>query len=215
MAENGPNDAESDEVTGAPVAEPAGAVEHMPTAECWRLLEETPLGRLALVRADGTPDIFPVNYLTHEGSLYIRTARDSKLLHIAHHPVAAFEIDGETEATRWSVVVRGPIGRVDDDAELRESGVRRLRSWSPTHKLFAIKLTAQTVTGRRFAKTGGRAGPALAFESSAAPPVPPNPSREQARAERPTPIPHRTPAADGPAGDGPAADGPAGDAPAG
>ena len=51
------------------------AVEHLPTATCWDLLQQTALGRLALVRVDGGPDIFPVNYLTHEGALYIRVRR--------------------------------------------------------------------------------------------------------------------------------------------
>lgn len=174
-------------------ADPQGEVEHLPTAECWELLEGSALGRLALVRVDGGPDIFPVNYLTHEGSLYIRTARDSKLLHIAHHPVAALEIDGETTGSWWSVVVRGPIDRVTSDAEIRESGVRRLRSWSPTHKLFAIRLTAHTVTGRRFAKDAGHAGPAQAFEASSHLPASESPHPDPHRAARPTPIPHREP----------------------
>lgn len=172
----------------------ADDVEHISTAECWELLQQSALGRLALVRDDGTPDIFPVNHLAHEGSLYVRTARDSKLLHIAHHPVAAFEVDGETESTRWSVVVRGPIERVTSDAELRDSGVRELRSWSPTHKLFAIRLTAHTVTGRRFAKSDGRADEPRAFEASSAPS--PEAGRHDGahRAARPTRIPHHGPA---------------------
>ena len=168
------------------------AVEHLPTATCWDLLQQTALGRLALVRVDGGPDIFPVNYLTHEGALYIRTARDSKLLHIAHHPLAAIEIDGETADSRWSVVVRGPIERVTSDAELRDSGVHELRSWSPTRKLFAIKVTANTVTGRVFAKSAGHAGQARAFQGSSVLPPPPL-EPEAPRAARPTPIPHRTP----------------------
>lgn len=181
---------ESGRVTGR--ASDGFAVEHLPTATCWDLLEQTSLGRLALVRADGAPDIFPVNYMTHEGALYIRTARDSKLLHIAHHPFAAVEIDGETAESRWSVVVRGPIERVTSDAELRESGVRGLQSWSPTLKVFAIKVTVNTVTGRSFAKTGGRSGAARAFEGSSALPTPAQ-EPEAPRASRPTPIPHRTP----------------------
>ena len=166
-------------------------VEHLPTATCWELLEQTALGRLALVRADGGPDIFPVNYMAHEGALYIRTARDSKLLHIAHHPFAALEIDGETVDTRWSVVVRGPIERVTSDTELRESGVRELRSWSPTRKLFAIKVTANTVTGRIFPMGPGHTGEVRAFQGVSVPPKPLEP--EAPRASRPTPIPHRTP----------------------
>lgn len=172
-----------------------GAVEHLPTAECWELLERTSLGRLAVVRSDGEPDIFPVNYLTHEGSLYLRTARDSKLLHIAHHRVVAFEIDGESDAMHWSVVVRGPADRVTSDTDLRESGVRGLHSWSPTLKMFAIRIAAHTVTGRRFSLSPATPGDMRAFEGSSE-----LPDMSQAddprRATRPTAIPHRTPITD-------------------
>lgn len=168
-------------------------VEHIATAECWELLQQSAYGRLALVREDGTPDIFPVNHLAHEGSLYVRTARDSKLLHLAHHPVAAFEVDGETDTTRWSVVVRGPAERVTSDAELRDSGVHELHSWSPTRKLFAIKLSAHTVTGRRFAKTEGHVDEARAFQPSSELPVPEPDRDEPHRATRPIEIPHHGP----------------------
>ena len=67
-----------------------GQVERLSTAECWALLQEAQLGRLAVVNVDGTPDIFPVNYIPHEGSLFIRTARDAKLAHIAHQPVIGY-----------------------------------------------------------------------------------------------------------------------------
>ncbi|MFH8249092.1 pyridoxamine 5'-phosphate oxidase family protein [Microbacterium sp. B2969] len=174
-------------------AAPTG-VEHLSAADCWSFLQENELGRLAVVRDDGTPDIFPVNYVAHEGSLYIRTARDSKLLHIAHHPVAAFEIDGETEGRYWSVVVRGPAERVTSDAEIRASGVTELGSWSPTTKHFVVKVTAHTITGRRFVRRGARREALQAFEADAAIAAPE--SEPRSRAQRPEPIPHRSPSHD-------------------
>ena len=100
----------------------ASGIEKLETAECWRLLETTSFGRLAVINADGTPDIFPVNFVPHEGSLYVRTARDAKLLHIAQHPAVAFEVDDHDEHVRWSVVVRGDAERVTRDGEIRDSG---------------------------------------------------------------------------------------------
>jgi hypothetical protein len=169
-----------------------GQVERLSTAECWALLQETQLGRLAVVNVDGTPDIFPVNYIPHEGSLFIRTARDAKLAHIAHHPAVAFEVDGETDASHWSVVVRGEAERVTRDDVIRKSGVRGLASWSPTAKHFVIKVAAHTVTGRRFGKDGGHIDVLVPFEgpdslTSQSPP------RGAERARRPQPIPHVSP----------------------
>ncbi|MFE7846323.1 pyridoxamine 5'-phosphate oxidase family protein [Microbacterium sp. NPDC057407] len=125
---------------------------HLTTAECWTLLESETLGRLALIGDDGVPDLFPVNYVAHEGAIYIRTAHDSKILRIVAHPVAGFEVDGSEGDEVWSVVVRGAIARLTDDAEIERVGARRIVSWSPRQKPYVIKLTAHTVTGRRFVK---------------------------------------------------------------
>lgn len=171
---------------------PREEVERLDAAECWTLLQSTSLGRLAVVREDGTPDVFPVNYIAHEGSLYIRTARDSKLLHIAHHPVAAFEIDGGADGVHWSVVVRGPAERVTSDAEIRASGVETLASWSPTKKHFVIRIAAHTVTGRRFTRSPFTSDRVKAFEGDAAASPPPA-SRQRSRAQRPHRIPHQSP----------------------
>ena len=178
---------------GDGAAPPATAqVERLQTADCWTLLQEARLGRLAVIHADGAPDVFPVNFTTYEGSLFVRTARDAKLLHIAQHPLVAFEVDGETDDSRWSVVVRGSAARVTSDAELRRSGVRELESSSPTPKFFAIKITASTVTGRRFPKRSGRADPLIAFEGHVRADAPPE-APHRSRGEPPEAIPHHGP----------------------
>ncbi|MFE5408086.1 pyridoxamine 5'-phosphate oxidase family protein [Microbacterium sp. NPDC056569] len=183
------NDSPSD----APSADPPAKVERLPASACWEYLQTAELGRLAVDNADGAPDIFPVNYVAHEGALYIRTARDAKLLHIAQHPMVAFEVDGATDDDHyWSVVIRGRAERVTHDDEIRDSGIRRLVSWSPTAKFFVIKVLANTVTGRRFPQHAGRKDPLMAFEGDATLPATPEPPR-QPRAERPAPIPHFTP----------------------
>ena len=41
--------------------------------QCWELLEDDTVGRLALV-VDGHPEIFPVNYVVHRRSIVFRTA---------------------------------------------------------------------------------------------------------------------------------------------
>jgi nitroimidazol reductase NimA-like FMN-containing flavoprotein (pyridoxamine 5'-phosphate oxidase superfamily) len=127
----------------------ARRVDHLDAAQCWMRLQQTALGRLAVVREDGTPDVFPVNYVAHEGSLYVRTARDSKLLHIAHHPAVAFEIDGDNEDERWSVVARGPVTAVLDEAELAQ--IRRVWDpdpWADGDRTLYLRLAVCVLTGR-------------------------------------------------------------------
>jgi nitroimidazol reductase NimA-like FMN-containing flavoprotein (pyridoxamine 5'-phosphate oxidase superfamily) len=167
----------------------AAKVERLDAATCWAYVQGAKLGRLAVVNADGSPDIFPVNHLAHEGAIFFRTARDSKLVHIAHHPLVAFEVDGEADEHYWSVVIRGRAERVTRDDQLRDSGVRSLVSWSPTAKFFVVKVTANAVTGRRFPVHAGRSGRLLAFEGDPSLPTTADAQRST-RGDRPEPIPH-------------------------
>ena len=125
-------------------------VEHLTTTECWRLLESTSLGRLAVEGSEGAPDIFPVTFTVHSGSVYFRSAPGSKLMDIAARPAVAFEIDGEDPLSHWSVVIKGSAHRLDSDAEIHESGVDELASASPTPKHDFVRITPASVTGRRF-----------------------------------------------------------------
>jgi nitroimidazol reductase NimA-like FMN-containing flavoprotein (pyridoxamine 5'-phosphate oxidase superfamily) len=127
-------------------------VEHLSTATCWELIQQSELGRVALIDADGMPNLYPVNYVAHEGALYVRTARDSKLFHIASRPAAGFEVDGEDDNTYWSVVIKGAAEQLLDPTEVRASGILGVDSRSPTSKQYVIKITPKTVTGRRFQK---------------------------------------------------------------
>lgn len=175
---------------------PSGSptISRLSTAECWTLLEGDQLGRLALVDGEGHPDIFPVNYVAHEGAVYVRTAQDVKLLRIATHPHAAFEVDGEDEATRWSVVVRGEATRVRGEVEIERSGVAHLVTLSPRQKLFVVKIVANTVTGRRFPPTTEFSPPIVAPPPVSESSVPRPP--DDHRGTRPDAIPSLPPIGD-------------------
>lgn len=191
-------------MTSSPGHPSAAADPRLGTAECWTLLEGAELGRLALADADGVPDVFPVNIVAHEGSVYLRSARDSKLAGIAARPAAALEVDGEDETTLWSVVLRGTAVQVRDEQEIHRSGVLGVVSPNPRHKPFVIKVTPRSVTGRRFPKAPKPAPPTAA--TKAAPTAPPEPdaappaitpSEPQSYADHhprhPDPIPHLPP----------------------
>ena len=124
-------------------------------------------------------------------SAHLQLARDPKLMHIAHHPKVAFEADGGTDGSYWSVVVRGTAERVTSEDEIRDSGVQALRSWSPSFKHFVMKVVAQTIAGRRFALGAGRADPLSPFHGDATAAT--AGERARARAGKPEDIPHRSP----------------------
>jgi nitroimidazol reductase NimA-like FMN-containing flavoprotein (pyridoxamine 5'-phosphate oxidase superfamily) len=164
------------------------------TAECWGLMEVEEVGRLAVTRRDGAPDIFPVNYVVHEGAVYVRSAPDAKVVSLDARPAAAFEIDGRDEDGVWSVVVRGHAARTVDAVEIERSGITRVVTASPRYKAHVLKLSVDTITGRRFAdRTESPAQPS-SRPPAAAPPAPP-PARP--RAERPEPIASHRPRPDG------------------
>ncbi|WP_171013080.1 pyridoxamine 5'-phosphate oxidase family protein [Microbacterium sp. 2FI] len=174
-------------VPPASASEPTAKVEKLDTVRCWQLLEQTTLGRLAIEGHDGHPDVFPVNYLVHDGNLFLRSAPGSKMRSIVKHPAVAFEIDGETTNYHWSVVVHAQAHRMHLDAEIEASGVLDLVSSSPTPKGDFIRLIPESVTGRRFAKRPrpGRQGAPLVATDPGGPHV--------GSVVKPDPIPHFPP----------------------
>lgn len=180
--------------TSDPAAAPhAAKVEHLTKEQCWALAESASFGRLAVQALDGMPDVFPVNYTVHDGSIYIRSAPGSKLMAIVRHPVAAFEIDGEDDRVHWSVVLRGDVRRLAVDREIHESGIQSVVSDSPTEKFNYVCVTPITVTGRRFAKrtrVGEGAATGSADDAAIA-----GVKRQRPGPPRPTPIAHFPPLA--------------------
>lgn len=158
------------------------------TAECWQLVESEDLARLAVIRADGTPDLFPINYTVHAGNVYLRTGSGEKLRNLTAHPTVAFEVDGIGDTHHWSVVIRGTATEIQVDSEIASSGVRAVSTADPTHKPHFVRLNPTSITGRRFPKDAPRAAaPRGARHDAPLPPVPPT------GPGKPQPIPHFPP----------------------
>jgi len=84
-----------------------GDTEVLTTHECWELLRESVVGRLAVTVA-GSPDIFPVNPIVDHGTIVFRTSAGTKFAATKGNEVA-FEVDGYDAGTAqaWSVVAKG------------------------------------------------------------------------------------------------------------
>lgn len=105
---------------------PTGQYVALDGSECWALLRDAVVGRLAVI-VDGAPDIFPINHVVDHGSIVFRTADGTKLAGASGRRVA-FEVDGYDASSRqaWSVVVRGTaheIKRVHDVLDARDLAI--------------------------------------------------------------------------------------------
>jgi nitroimidazol reductase NimA-like FMN-containing flavoprotein (pyridoxamine 5'-phosphate oxidase superfamily) len=131
-----------------PGATPSSA-EALEPAECWTLLGSTGIARLAVVDEQGA-DIFPINYLVTGETLFFRSAPGTKIVSLTRQPGVALETDGTVDRKRWSVVVRGEVRRLADDAEIEASGVLDLPTMTDSDKWNYFEITPRTVTGIRF-----------------------------------------------------------------
>lgn len=123
----------------------------LPESKCLELLHAGVLGRVALCTPDG-PQLFPVNYAVHDGSVVFRTTAYSVLGSLAWQTRLAFEIDHmdyERQAG-WSVLASGPGSRIEPGPELDEI----VRQWNPrpwasgTRPLY-VRLRWESLSGRR------------------------------------------------------------------
>lgn len=138
----------------APGQDP-GVAREMSVNECWELLRDAVIGRLAVVH-DGAPDIFPVNFAVDHGTVVLRTAGGTKHDAARSHPVA-FEVDGYDVGTgeAWSVVARGravEVRDVDDSIAILNLP---LVPWAKGPKPHLLRVVPVSLTGRRFAVDGG------------------------------------------------------------
>lgn len=117
--------------------------------QSWRLLEGTRHGRL-VVSVAGEPDIFPVNYVTSDRKVYLRTAPGNKLAQLTINATVLFEADGILSDEAWSVVLRGKARVLNNSTELAAVEELGLKSWVPTLKDFYVEIEPVTVTGRHF-----------------------------------------------------------------
>ncbi|MFN8195412.1 MAG: pyridoxamine 5'-phosphate oxidase family protein [Nocardioidaceae bacterium] len=128
---------------------------------CLQLLASRTVGRVALGMPEG-PQIFPVNFVVHDGAVIFRTTPYSVLGAHAWQTRLAFEVDhiDYDRQAGWSVVVAGPGTRIDAGPELDEI----VHQWNPhpwaagTRPLY-VRLRWDVVSGRRIGDWTGEEDP--------------------------------------------------------
>jgi nitroimidazol reductase NimA-like FMN-containing flavoprotein (pyridoxamine 5'-phosphate oxidase superfamily) len=124
-------------------------IEHLSRDDAWQLLMSEKVGRLA-VSVRNQPDIFPVNYVGHDGNVYFRTAEGTKLLELTVNANVAFEADGYDETNAWSVVVIGTAWAIESQGTIDILNALPLHPFAPTLKYVWVEITPTDVRGRSF-----------------------------------------------------------------
>ncbi|MFC9772915.1 MULTISPECIES: pyridoxamine 5'-phosphate oxidase family protein [unclassified Pseudarthrobacter] len=129
-------------------------VQNLEHHECWAMLRTVSVGRLA-VMADGRPDIFPINYTVDGGTVVFRTGQGTKLSAASGDAAVAVEADGvdPESGLAWSVVVKGTAEVVKQAEDVLDTSRLYLFPWQAGRKDAFVRITPDSVTGRRFKVT--------------------------------------------------------------
>ena len=127
-----------------------GETGEMTVAECLRLLDSVPVGRMVFTDATG-PAAHPVNFLRHGPSIIVRTGAGPKLEAARRGDLVAFEADRVDADTRtgWSVLVVGRAEVVTDVDELIAVLDVAHRPWVRRRGAHVVRIAAHRITGRR------------------------------------------------------------------
>ena len=128
----------------------AGQVRELTRAECFELLADARLGRVA-VTDDCGPVVFPVNFVLDQHTVVFRTEAGTKLDAASRGGRVCFEVDAADPAagTGWSVLVRGDVTEVTDPAELARLRELPLPTWMPGTRNRYVRILPAVLTGRR------------------------------------------------------------------
>lgn len=142
---------------GGDVAGHDPRMEEIDAAECWALLDDHGVGRIATEGQDGLV-VFPVNYQVVDGKIVFMTADDSDLARASASGVEiAFEQDRVDEAFSqgWSVLVVGAARTVSDRSEAaRLKEAAHSEPWAGGERGTVVTLAPRRVTGRRVVVPG-------------------------------------------------------------
>jgi len=119
--------------------------------ECWDLLRQTEVGRLAMSIHD-EPEVFPINFIVDRGTVVFRTAQGTKLVGAVEGRTVAFEADGyQPEAGEaWSVIIKGPATEIERNHDVFEVMHLPLFPWHAAPKHHFVRIEPRVVSGRRF-----------------------------------------------------------------
>ncbi len=131
------------------ISEDKSRISHLSEEASWAFLLSETVGRLAVT--DGAqPDIFPLNYVGHEGKVYFRTGEGTKLHQLVVDSHVAFEADGSDDTTAWSVVVSGSARAIESPDMVEVLNGLPLPPFAPTLSYVWVEIKPIEMRGRSF-----------------------------------------------------------------
>lgn len=125
-------------------------LEVLAVGECWRLLDDHGVGRIAFLAEPGDPPyVHPMNYAVRDGCVVLRVRLggflDGALGRFPQGCPASFEVDHIDDAQHegWSVLLRGLA------MPEAGNGLADIEPWAGGVEVRSVRLTAGIVTGRR------------------------------------------------------------------
>ena len=122
----------------------------LPVPECWRLLDDHGVGRIAFVaEPDEPPHTHPMNYAVRDGCVVLRVRLggllDSALGRFPQGCPASFEVDHIDDAQHegWSVLLRGLVTPEEGN------GPADIEPWAGGVEVRSVRMMPSVVTGRR------------------------------------------------------------------
>ena len=134
-------------VSEAPDAAGPGELRALGAAECWQLLSQQRVGRLAYVARAGRPEIVPVNYAVEDHTVLLRSGVGPKLEAARRRDNVAFEVDevDDVAESGWSVVVYGRAELVP----LEDAVGAFPAPWATGPRHHLVRIVPERITGRR------------------------------------------------------------------
>ncbi|NUP46444.1 MAG: pyridoxamine 5'-phosphate oxidase family protein [Catenulispora sp.] len=125
-------------------------MEHFSEAEALALVGTVPFGRIVFSRF-ALPAVHVVNFKLDGRDIVFRTRKGSMFAAGVADTVVAFEVDriDERARTGWTVTFLGRAKLVTDPAEKERLAGLGIDTWAPGERNYFIKITTQTVVGRR------------------------------------------------------------------
>ena len=118
-------------------------------AECLKLIGAGGVGRVALWAPSG-PEIFPVNFVIHDGAIVFRTNPYSTLGTYGWATEIAFEVDEIFPELQqgWSVVAHGRATVIIDDALRQRLLESEPKPWAGGYRPTYVSLRWDRISGR-------------------------------------------------------------------
>jgi uncharacterized protein len=126
-------------------------LEVLTTEQCWELIAESPVGRVAFVEA-GEPVVLPITHGVHGHQIVFRSASGGKLSAAEMNAPVAFEVDGWDASTHrgWSVLVRGTAETVYDADQIAEIRAAGSAPWMEAARTGTwVRILPNEISGRR------------------------------------------------------------------